>query len=871
MPDKKTKEKLEAIVKSLPGTPGVYQFFGEGKILYVGKAKNLKNRVRTYFRKDDKRVLRLEKLMEKADDLKYIEVDTELEAFILETNLIKELNPKYNVLMKDDKNYAYIKVTQNEDFPMVEVVRKMEKDGARYFGPKTSAGKAREMIDLLHKLFRFRNCRLGLKAKQIEGDYMRNADGNVEVEVTNKVINYPCLEYHIRRCDAPCIGKVTPEEYRRNMDCIIAFLEGKHGDVIEHLKKRMAEAVLAKNFEYAAILRDKLLAVENVQEKQKISEATFASRDIISFVIRGDKAFFNVFVIRDGKLINQENFIVDTQLKGLVDPRDKELKAEILERFMRDFYENSGDLPKEILVSEEDMDTGFLEKWLSMEASFKVKIHVPKKGDKSKLLELSLKNAESFAAQCEVKWDTEQARTVGACKDLAEAIEIRGKDGEPYLKRIECFDISHISGHETVASMAVFEDGKPKKSDYRHFTIRTLGKGDIDDFKSMEEVLARRLKYLKNVKPSGFDEVVSGWKGYKVRKAKKDELAKVNELKKSGGWNSADNVNGYFLMENPRGEVAGVCCVAEKQSIYHLKNLHIADSERGEDLGRFMIYKVISEVENPIVYIVTGLELLEYYEEFGFKALKSADVPSALCESVKACEKKYSGVAVMKFDKGNMYSKYGRLRVQSAKEDNTGTVEFTGEVFKIPVCNVRVQILDKKGAFISEVNINDSYKGRGLQFEVLEKVYKDTDASTFYLVVGADEANIYLKNGFEEIKTAPFEVLRCVKNGDVILAYYRVKQQKEDASFGAVPDLIVIDGGKGQLSSAMKAVKDAGVTVNLCSLAKKQEDVYVPTKSEKVFLEKDSNAQYLLQRIRDEAHRFAITHNRNRREKEMLK
>lgn len=874
MPDKKTKEKLEAIVKSLPDTPGVYQFIGECKVLYVGKAKNLKNRVQTYFRHSDKRSPRLLKLMEKVDDLKYIEVDTELEAFILETNLIKELHPKYNVLMKDDKNYAYIKVTQNEDFPLVEVVRKMEKDGAKYFGPKTSAVKAREIIDLLHKLFRFRNCRLGLKAKQIEGDYMRNADGNVEVEVTNKVINYPCLEYHIKRCDAPCIGKVTPEEYRRNMDGIIAFLEGKSVDTIEHLKKRMAEAVSAKNFEYAAILRDKLLAVESVQEKQKISEATFASRDIISFVIRGDKAFFNVFVIRDGKLINQENFIVDTQLKGLVDPRDKDLKAEILERFMRDFYENSGDLPKEILVSEEDMDMGFLEEWLSMEASFKVKIHVPKKGDKSKLLELSLKNAESFAAQCEIKWDTEQARTVGACKDLAEAIGIRGKDSEPYLKRIECFDISHISGHESVASMAVFEDGKPKKSDYRHFTIRTLNKGDVDDFKAMEEVIARRLKYLK-----GVEDIFGKWKGYKVRKAKKDELAKVNELKKSGGWNPADNVNGYFLMENPEGDVVGVCCTVEKASkiagtgnaIHHLKNLYIADSERGKDLGRFMISKVISEVESPVVYIVTGLELLEYYEEFGFKALKSADVPSALCESVKACEKKYSGVAVMKFDKGNMYSKYGRLRVQSAKEDNASTVEFTGEVFKTPVCNVRVQILDKKGAFLSDIEINKAYEGRGLQFEIFEKVYQDIDAATFYLISAKKDADAYLKNGFEEIKTAPFEVLRCVKNGDVILAYYRAKRWKEDASFATVPDLIVIDGGKGQLSSAMKAVKDNGVTVNVCSLAKKQEDVYIPTKLEPIYLAKDSSAQYLLQRIRDEAHRFAITHNRNRREKEMLK
>ena len=506
MPDKKTKKKLDAVLRNLPSLPGVYQLIGEEKVLYVGKAKNLKNRVQTYFRKNNKRSSRLEQLLLRVDDIKYIEVDSELEAFILETNLIKELHPKYNVLMKDDKNYAYIKITQNEDYPTIDIVRKMEKDGARYFGPKTSAARARETIDLLHKLFRFRNCRLDLLAMKKAGGYECDADGKIKVDVTNKVITYPCLEYHIKHCDAPCIGNVTPQEYQKNIIEIIAFLEGKHDSVIAHLKNRMAQAAAEKKFEYAAILRDKLLAVEKVQESQKISEANHKNRDIISFVLRGDSAFFNLFVVRDGKLINQENFIVNTQLKGLVDPQDCELRFEILERFMKDFYENTVDFPKEILISEKNLGIGFLEEWLAVRADFKVAIHVPKKGKKSKLLELSLKNAESFAKQCEVKWDSEEARTKGAAIELGEFLNIntdtKGSDGRFYVKRIECFDISHISGHETVASMAVFEDGKPKKNDYRHFTIRTLANGQIDDFKSMEEVIARRLKYLKKVSAS---------------------------------------------------------------------------------------------------------------------------------------------------------------------------------------------------------------------------------------------------------------------------------------------------------------------------------------------------------------------------------
>lgn len=851
MADEKTQKKLSAIVKGLPSGPGVYKFVGDGRVLYVGKAKNLKSRVQTYFRKDDKRVMRLKKMVEGADDLEYIEVDSELEAFILETNMIKELKPKYNVLMKDDKNYVYIKITQGEDYPRIEVVRKMEKDGARYFGPKTSATSAREMIDLLHKLFRFRNCKLGIKALDA-----KDTDGNLKVEITNKVINFPCLEYHIKRCDAPCIGKITPEEYQKNIDEIIAFLEGKHGKVIEFLKVRMGEAVAAKNFEYAAKLRDKLLAVERVQERQKISEATHENRDVISFVIQGDKAFFNLFVVRDGKLINQENFVIDTKLKGLVDPEDVDLRSELLERFMKDYYEHTADFPKEILVSEEEIDVEFMEMWLEMHAEVKVKIRVPKKGKKSKLLELSLKNAQSFAKQCQIKWDSDEARTVGACAELAEAL------GIPEIKRIECFDISHLSGHETVASMAVFENGKPKKSDYRHFMIKTLSKGDIDDFKSMEEVLARRLKYLVGKQESELDKVKAGWKGWKLRKVKKDELKVVNKLKKAGGWNPAESVKGYFLLEN-EGEVRGLVCLDQKGDVFHLKNVFLEEDVRGQGLGKFMISKVLSSMKEDQLYIVTGKRLQEYYEDFGFSVVKK--VPDELSDSVKACEKKFSeGVAVMLFDKVESFSKYADFRVSSTEEE--GDMLYEAKVFGAVVGSV---IMKKEGRHfaLSEMCTEDAYRDAGLYERLLEKALKDCDEPKLY--ISTKDPDRFLKLGFEEMKNPPKEIE--VGKGEVLLGYYRSKQSKSDPSFGAMPDLIVIDGGKGQLSSAMKAVEVSGVCVNICSLAKKQEDVYLPGQSSPVHLRKDSQAQYLVQRIRDEAHRFAITHNRKRRDKEMLK
>jgi|GEM_PF-69046 len=875
MTDEKTQKKLAAIVKNLPTTPGVYKFIGKERVLYVGKAKNLKNRVQTYFRKDDKRVMRLKKLLEYVDDVEYIEVDSELEAFILETNLIKELSPKYNVLMKDDKNYVYIKITQNEDYPRIEVVRKMEKDGAKYFGPKTSATSARDMIDLLHKLFRFRNCKLGIE--MLEGE---NAEGNLKMNITNKVINYPCLEYHIKRCDAPCLGKISPSEYQKNIDEIIAFLEGKHDKVINFLKERMGEAVSSKNFEYAAKLRDKLLAVERVQERQKISEATYESRDVISFVIQGDKAFFNLFVVRDGKLINQENFVVDTKLKGLVDPNDVGLRIEILERFMKDYYEHTADFPKEILVSEEEVDVEFLEMWLAMRASdvnlgasMKVGIHVPKRGKKSKLLELSLKNAESFASQCQVKWDSEEARTVGAARDLAEALCIGDENGEIIpLKRIECFDISHISGHETVASMAVFENGKPKKSDYRHFTIKTLGKGDIDDFKSMEEVLARRLKYLVGTQKSELDEIKSSWKGYKFRKAKKAELNKVNELKSVGGWNPAKDVQGYFVLEYEK-EVVGLVCVSEKEGgIYHLKNVYIDEAYRGKQLGKFLVTKALGVVDSEKIYIVTSKNLYEYYGDCGF--INANEVPEVLEESVKACEKKFSeGVSVMFFDKTCDFNQYADIKIK--KNDDEDELIFTAEVLGVEKGRVSV-VKSGKHVVIQEFVANSPYASKIEQL-FLQKLGKEIDAPKWYLIT--DNSEHFMKLGFDEIKSCPEEVSDLMDvasqktqgHAFACLGYYRSKQSKSDASFGAMPDLIVIDGGKGQLSSAMKAVEASGVNVNMCSLAKKQEDIYVPGKSDPIHLEKDSQAQYLVQRIRDEAHRFAITHNRKRRDKEMLK
>jgi len=382
------KQKFAKLLKSLPNKPGVYKMLSkEGDVIYVGKAKDLKKRVNQYFQKSKGQTTKTQKLIENIDNIEYIVVDTELEALILELNLIKELRPKYNVLLKDDKNYVYIKITDYEDFPRIQIVRKIDDKKAVYFGPKTAKHKVDKTFKTLKKVLPFRHCNLEIEAISEK-----------EAKVTRKTIKYPCLDYYIKRCCAPCISNCSKKQYRQIIDNVKSFLEGKHENLIKSLKEQMSQLAQDRDFEKAAKLRDRIKNIEEIMERQKISDPNRKDTDIFNAITSSGKAFFNLFQIRDGKLINQENFISNA-------PQDDE--QEIFSSFLVQYYEKTTNIPKEVLIPVELKDSKTLENFISEQKGSKVKVLNPKKGEKNKLLNLSHKNAKIFADRNRASWQEE--------------------------------------------------------------------------------------------------------------------------------------------------------------------------------------------------------------------------------------------------------------------------------------------------------------------------------------------------------------------------------------------------------------------------------------------------------------------------------
>lgn len=445
-------------LKHLPGRPGVYLFRNAGgEIIYVGKALSLKNRVRSYFHSVSGHSPKVRSMMERVADLEYIVTDSEVEALILEFNLIKEHRPRYNVFLKDDKSYPYLKVTLNEDFPRVYVTRRVSKDGARYFGPYIRAGAVHETLNLIRNLFLFRSCKDRILQKKTR----------------------PCLNHHIKRCLAPCCGHVGREEYRAMVREVCLFLEGRQEELVKKLTSRMEEAAEKLEFERAARLRDQVRAVEKVLEKQKIVSSRGEDQDAIAMAAGEDHASVTVFFIRGGKLLGRENFI----LKGTGGSHPEE----VLTSFVKQYYYGADFIPGEILLAEVQPDeTGVLSSWLSSKKGSKVSIRVPRRGEKKKLLEMVEKNAR--LALEEDLLAVEAGR--GGSRDAAELARCLGLP-DP-LHRIECYDISNTQGADPVASMVVFEDGNPAPGRYRRFKIRTVQ--GPDDFASMREVIKRRFK-----------------------------------------------------------------------------------------------------------------------------------------------------------------------------------------------------------------------------------------------------------------------------------------------------------------------------------------------------------------------------------------
>ena len=451
---------IEDELKKLPPQPGVYIMrSARDEILYVGKAVNLHNRVRSYFRRIVGRGPQIAKMVEQIDHFEYIVTDSELEALVLENNLIKEHKPRYNTLLKDDKTYPYVKVTVTEAFPRVLFSRRMARDGNRYYGPFSSSTAVKDTIDLMHRLYHIRNC-----SRKLPQDIGKER---------------PCLYHHINQCDAPCMGYISEEDYRKQVGKVLSFLDGNYREVTKELESRMQAASDALEFEKAIEYRELLKSVQQVEERQKITSQSMDDRDIIAVSREEGDAVVQVFFIRDGKMIGREHFHMSVAW-------DQE-SAEILGMFVRQYYSGTPFVPHEIWLQEEIEDAEVIGRYLSERRGQKVRIVVPKKGQKEKLVELAKKNADMVLSQDRDKIKREELRTIGAMNQVASWLGLTG------LHRMEAFDISNISGFESVGSMVVFENGKPRRNDYRKFRIRTVQ--GPNDYASMKEVLTRRFSH----------------------------------------------------------------------------------------------------------------------------------------------------------------------------------------------------------------------------------------------------------------------------------------------------------------------------------------------------------------------------------------
>ena len=461
-------------LKKMPETPGVYLMHDKrDDVIYVGKAVNLKRRVSSYFRESTKKSLKIQSMVSNIKRFEYILTDSELEALILECNLIKEYRPKYNTMLMDDKTYPYVMVTLREDYPRILLARRMKKDNNKYFGPFTSAGAVRDTIDLLQKMYKIRNCN-----KTIIDNRKPWEEQEDKKEVPH-VNGRPCLYYHIGQCDGACQGYISKEKYRENVDKAIKFLEGNYRDTIKELEEKMQKASAELDFEKAMECRDLINSINHVAGNQKITTHQFEDRDIIAYAEEGNDAVVQVFFVRNGKLIGREHFYLTTV------PGDT--GRDILTSFIKQYYIGTPFIPHELLVQEEVEEPELLSKLLSRNQNYTVRIVNPKKGSKEKLVELAAKNAGNLLEQNKEKYRREQKRTVGAVEEIEELIGITG------IHRMEAYDISNTNGYESVASMIVYEDGKPKRNNYRKFRIKSV-KGP-DDYASMREVLTRRFRH----------------------------------------------------------------------------------------------------------------------------------------------------------------------------------------------------------------------------------------------------------------------------------------------------------------------------------------------------------------------------------------
>lgn len=483
-------------LKKLPDQPGVYIMHdSRDAIIYIGKAVSLRKRVHQYFRPSHDEGIKKAQMVKQIVRFEYIITDSELEALVLECNLIKEHRPKYNTMLRDDKTYPYIRVTLGEDFPRVLFSRQQKKDKSRYFGPYTSAGAVKDTIELINKIYQLRTC-------------SRNLPRDIGKE-------RPCLNYHIHQCMGPCQSYISREGYRERVDAALEFLNGNYGPVVKSLETKMNEASEKLEFEKAIEYRELLNSVKQIAQKQKITHTDGEDKDIIALAADERDAVVQVFFIRDGKLIGRDHFYVKIGNEGT--------KSQILTTFIKQFYSGTPFIPKKIMLPEDVEEHEVLAEWLAEKRGSKVYIQVPQKGMKEKLVELAQKNAELVLSQDREKIKREEGRTIGALKEIEKLLDMQG------LQRVEAFDISNINGFETVGSMIVYEKGKPKRSDYRKFKLKTIT--GPDDYASMHEVLTRRFTHGMR------------------------EQAELEEKELSGEYGSFTRFPDLIMMDGGRGQV----------------------------------------------------------------------------------------------------------------------------------------------------------------------------------------------------------------------------------------------------------------------------------------------------------------------------
>lgn len=459
---------IQEELKKLPGKPGVYLMHDEkDEIIYVGKAISLKNRVRQYFQTSRNKGLKIEQMVTHIARFEYIVTDSELEALVLECNLIKEYRPKYNTMLMDDKTYPFIKVTVEEPYPRVMMARRMAKDKAKYFGPYTSAGAVKDTIELLRKLYQIRSCN-----RRLPKDIGKER---------------PCLNYHIHQCKAPCQGYISQEEYRDSIQKALQFLNGSYEEVLKDLRQKMEAASEALEFEKAIEYRELIGSIQKISQKQKITDTAGDDRDILAMAAEGEDVVVQVFFVRGGRLIGRDHFYLKVA--------KEETSSEILSSFLKQFYAGTPYIPAELMLPEEVEDQEVIEEWLSARRGHKVHLRVPRRGSKEKLVELAAKNAKMVLDTDKERLKREEGRTIGAVKELEKILGLKG------IVRMEAYDISNTSGFASVGSMVVYEKGKPKRNDYRKFRIKSVQ--GPDDYASMEEVLTRRFTHGLREKEEG--------------------------------------------------------------------------------------------------------------------------------------------------------------------------------------------------------------------------------------------------------------------------------------------------------------------------------------------------------------------------------